>query len=44
MAEKSTSTLAKTTANNEVDLDNQQIYNETEAIMEQRVEKSTRES
>ena len=44
MAEKSTSTLAKTTANNEVDLDNQQIYNETEAVMNQRVAKSTREN
>ena len=44
MAEKSTSTQAKTMTSNEVDLDNQQIENETEAVMKQRVAKSTRES
>ena len=44
MAEHYTSKRAMKTTINEVDIDNQQIYNETEAIMEQRVEKPTRES
>ena len=43
MAEHSTSTRAKTTTIYEVDLDNQQIYNDMEDIMKKRVEKSTRE-
>ena len=38
MSEHSTSTQVMTTTINEVDLDNQQIYNETEAVMKQRVQ------
>ena len=44
MAEHSTSTREMTTTINEVDLDNQEIDNETEAVMKHRVAKSTRES
>ena len=42
MAENSTSTQAMTKKINEVYLDNQQIDNDTEAVMKQRVAKSTR--
>ena len=44
MAEHSNSTKAMTMTINEVDLQNQQIYNETEVSMKQSVSKSTRES
>ena len=42
MAENSTSTQVMKTKINEVYLDNQQIDNDTEAVMKQRVAKSTR--
>ena len=44
MAEHFTSTQSMTMTISEVDIDNQQIGNDTEAIMKQRVAKSTRES
>ena len=43
MAEHSNSTKAMTMTINEVDQQNQQIYNETEVAMKQRVRKSTKE-
>ena len=44
MTERSTSTQAMATTFNEVGLGNQQIDNETEAVMNQRVAKSTSKS
>ena len=44
MAENSTLTWATTTKINKVDIDKQRIENDTEAVMKQRVTKSTRES
>ena len=43
MAEQSNLTQAMTTIIDEVDLDNQQIDNETESVMKQMVVKSTME-
>ena len=43
MYERSTSTLAMTMTINNVGLDNQQVDNDTEAVMKKSVLKSTRE-